>query len=319
VAACRLAVRRALADLHPGEVVLVACSGGADSLALAAASAFEAGKVALQAVAVVIDHRLQHGSAAVAAAAARTCAGLGLTTETVTVTVQPSGAGPEAAARCARYAALEEVASRWGAAVVLLGHTRDDQAEQVLLGLARGSGARSLAGMPARRGLYRRPFLGLSRSQVRCATEDLGLESWQDPANDDLRFTRVRVRSRVLPVLEAELGPGIGEALARTADLLRDDADALDTLADAALSGLPQLSEGIAVADLPDPPALRRRVLRAALAALDCPALAVHLAAVDALVTDWHGQRPVNLPAGVTVARRSGMLVAVPSAHLEEP
>ncbi len=319
VAACRVAVRRALADLDPGTVVLVACSGGADSLSLAAAVAFEAPKVGVQAVAVVIDHRLQEGSDAVAAAAAQNCVGLGLVTETVTVTVRPDGAGLEAAARAARYAALDEVATRRAAAAVLLGHTRDDQAEQVLLGLARGSGARSLAGMPAARGLYRRPLLGLPRDQVRCAATDLGLTAWHDPANDDPRFARARVRARVLPVLEAELGPGVGEALARTAELLRDDADTLDALAAEALAGLPGLDEGIAVADLPSRPALRRRVLRTALAALDCPALAVHLAAVDALVTDWHGQRPVNLPAGVTIGRRSGMLVAVPSDHLEEP
>ena len=188
--------------------------------------------------AVVVDHGLQDGSADVAARGGRRpCAALGLDpVEVVTVTVPPAtGEGLEAAARTARYAALEEAAARLGAAVVLLGHTRDDQAEQVLLGLVRGSGARSLAGMPAARDHLRRPLLGTTREQTRAACEAEGLAWWDDPMNEDPAFTRVRAR-RALADLERDLGPGVAAALARTADLLREDADHLDGLADVAVA-----------------------------------------------------------------------------------
>ena len=147
----------------------------------------------------------------------------------MTVHDQADG-GPEAAARTARYAALQsEAAGRQ--ATIWLGHTLDDQAESVLLGLARGSGPRSLAGMAARTGRLVRPLLGLRRSVTEQACAELDLDPWRDPHNDDPRFARVRVRRTVLPTLEAELGPGVAEALARTAALVRDDADLLDGLA----------------------------------------------------------------------------------------
>ena len=236
VAAVRSAVRRSLADVDPGSVVLVACSGGSDSCALAAATAFEASRAGWTTAAVTVDHGLQPGSDEQAARVAAFLRGLGFDpVEVAAVSVGGPG-GPEAAAREARYAALDDAATRLGAAVVLLGHTRDDQAETVLLGLARGSGARSLSGMPerARRGLYRRPLLGLDRSVTRAACAALDLAVWDDPHNADPAYARVRVRREVLPVLERELGPGISAALARTAELLRDDADALDAWADRA-------------------------------------------------------------------------------------
>ncbi len=235
-AAVRVAVRHVLGDRSPGDLVLVACSGGADSLALAAATAVEAPASGLRAGAVVVDHGLQPGSAEVAARAARTLRSLGLDpVDVVTVEVTSSGDGPEAAARTARYAALDDAADRHGAALVLLGHTRDDQAEQVLLGLARGSGARSLSGMPAARGRVARPLLGVTREQTRASCAAEGLTPWEDPMNEDPRFTRVRARS-ALADLERDLGPGVASALARTASLLRDDADLLDGLADDAVT-----------------------------------------------------------------------------------
>ncbi|GEA88105.1 tRNA lysidine(34) synthetase TilS [Cellulomonas cellasea] len=244
VAAARTAVARALDDVPAGSLVLVACSGGADSLALAAATAFVAerssrgsrGSRALRAGAVVVDHGLQPGSADVAAAAAVTCRVLGLDpVEVVRVDAGGPG-GPEAAARDVRYAALAATAQRLGAAAVLLGHTLDDQAEGVLLGLARGSGARSLAGMAARRDLLRRPFLGLRRADTEAVCAAHGLTPWHDPTNtpapgDRAAPVRSRVRGEALPVLEDVLGPGVAVALARTAALLREDADALDALA----------------------------------------------------------------------------------------
>jgi tRNA(Ile)-lysidine synthase len=241
VAAVRHAVRACLRDLTAGDLVLVACSGGADSLALAAAAAFTAPRLGLRAGGVTVDHRLQPGSGERAAGVAVLLGQLGLDpVRNVAVTVAPAGpaGGPEAAARAARYHALDAAAAECRAAAVLLGHTLDDQAETVLLGLARGSGGRSLAGMPARRGSYRRPLLAVRRSVTSAACAELGLEPWHDPHNADARFARARVRHQALPALEAALGPGVAEALARTASQLRTDAECLDDLAFACLDDL---------------------------------------------------------------------------------
>ncbi|WP_116949348.1 tRNA lysidine(34) synthetase TilS [Jiangella endophytica] len=234
----RRAVRTALADLTDGATVLVACSGGADSLSLAAATAWVAPRAGLRAGAVCVDHGLQTGSAERARSTAALLCGLGLD-PVVTVHVDASRGpdGPEGNARSARYAALTTAAARTGAAAVLLGHTLDDQAETVLLGLARGSGTRSLSGMAERSGPLRRPLLGLRREVVRAALP-AGLTPWEDPHNEDDAYARARVRHRVLPVLEAELGPGVAQALARTAALARADADALDAAAADALASL---------------------------------------------------------------------------------
>jgi tRNA(Ile)-lysidine synthase len=222
----RRAVRECLADLPADSLVLVACSGGPDSVALAAAARAERSRAG----AVVVDHGLRAGSREEAAATASWLVSAGLDPVAVETVEVGSVDGPEASARRARYAALDAAAARLGAAAVLLGHTRDDQAETVLLGLARGSGVRSLAGMPASRGIYRRPLLATPRSVVRAAVPG-SAPVVDDPHNVDDRFARARVRHTVLPVLERELGPGIAEALARTADLARADADLLDALA----------------------------------------------------------------------------------------
>jgi tRNA(Ile)-lysidine synthase len=310
VAEVRNAVRATLAGLPPGDLVLAACSGGQDSLALAAALAFTAPRAGLRAGAVTVDHGLQDGSAGRAAEVAGTLRGLGLDPVlSVAVTVD-GGGGPEAAARTARYAALEKAAADAGAALVLLGHTLDDQAETVLLGLARGSGARSLAGMPRQRGVFARPLLGVRRPVTGAACQALGLHPWSDPHNADRRFARVRVRLDALPALEAALGPGIAEALARTAGRLRDDAEVLEQIAaiERERAGAP-----LAVAALARlPSAVRDRVLRAEALAAGCPAgalTAAHVARVAELVTGWHGQRWVDLPGAVRAARRSGEIV----------
>jgi len=315
VAEVRTAVRACLAGLTAGDLVLVACSGGADSLALAAATAFVAPRLGLRAGAVTVDHGLQPGSAERAAEIAVLLAKLGLDpVRSTAVTVAPAGAsGPENAARVARYGALDAAAAAYGAAAVLLGHTLDDQAETVLLGLARGSGGRSLAGMPARRGRYRRPLLAVRRAATAAACAELGLEPWQDPHNCDFRFTRARVRHQALPALEAALGPGVAEALARTAAQLRADAECLDDLAFAESGQLRQAGSdpaGLDVAWLAAlPAAIRTRVLRDAAVMAGCPpgALAAgHIGQVDALVTAWRGQRWADLPGGVRARRQAG-------------
>jgi tRNA(Ile)-lysidine synthase len=316
VAEVRTAVRTCLADLAAGELVLVACSGGADSLALAAAAAFAAPRMGLRAGGVTVDHGLQAGSAERAAKIAALLAELGLDPVRGTaVTVPPAGAsqGPENAARVARYGALDTAAAESGAAAILLGHTLDDQAETVLLGLARGSGGRSLAGMPARRGRYRRPLLAVRRTATAAACAELGLEPWQDPHNSDFRFTRARVRHQALPALEAALGPGVAEALARTATQLRADAECLDDLAFAESGQLRQGGSDPAGLDVPWlaalPAAIRSRVLRDAAVMAGCPPGALtagHIGQVDALVTAWRGQRWADLPGGLRARRQAG-------------
>lgn len=318
VAAARLAVRVACADLSPGARVLVACSGGADSLALAAATAWEAARAGWQAGAIIVDHGLQADSATVATRVREQCLHLGLDpveVRRVAVVVGGGSGGPEAAARQARYAALEAGAADHGAVAVLLGHTADDQAETALLGLARGSGARSIAGMRPRNGLWRRPILGLRRAQTEAVCSDLGLDPWHDPTNlgrpgDPLRS---RVRADVLPLLESVLGPGLTEALARTADLLRDDDDYLSEMAERVRDEVSVTSAGLDAQALATyPVAIRTRVIRAALLHAGAAAGSLrreHLISVDRLVTHWAGQGPVQVPGRLQVRRQYGTLV----------
>jgi tRNA(Ile)-lysidine synthase len=233
-------------------------------------------------------------------------------TASARVQVAGGGQGPEAAAREARYAVLAEMAAHWGAGVVLLGHTLDDQAETVLLGLARGSGGRALAGMRRRFEVYRRPLLDVTRAQTEAACVAEGVAFWTDPHNTDPRYTRSRVRHRVLPVLEAELGPGVAASLARTADQLREDAEALDELADAAAGRVRGPSGGLEVRLLEElPTAVRRRVLRRAAVDAGSPPSELfrsHVLALDELVTSWRGQRCVALPGHLSGVRVEGEL-----------
>ena len=311
----RRAVRECLADLPPEALVLVACSGGPDSIALAAASRSERPRVG----AVIVDHGLRPESAAEAQRAAGWLREHGLDPVLVAAVQVRGEGGPEAAARRARYDALDAAAARVGADAVLLGHTKDDQAETVLLGLARGSGVRSLAGMPAARGIYRRPLLGVARAVVRAAVPE-GAPLVEDPHNADPRYARARVRHDVLPMLERELGPGVVEALARTARLAREDADALDALA---LEGYAVEGDGSVLVErlVGVAPALVWRRVRAWLIASGVPQeplTADHVWRVSALVTDWHGQGAVRLPSGAEALRDCGRLRVRPAPVHEE-
>ena len=319
IADIRRAVRVAIAGLPAGDLILVALSGGPDSLALAAATAFEAPRAGLRAGAVIVDHGLQPDSADVAGAASAAASALLLEPVLVRRVAVGGAGGPEAAARDARYAALDAARTEVGASRVLLGHTLDDQAETVLLGLGRGSGAASLHGMAPVTGVYLRPLLGIRRAQTIACCADAGLLPWHDPHNADPAFTRVRVRGSVLPVLERELGPGVAEALARTADQLREDSDALDffaaeiveELADHAEAGISLPVAALAL----NPAALRQRLIRLAVRSEFHVSLGrTHTLEVARLVTDWHGQGPLDLP-GIRVERRDGLIVfsATPS------
>ena len=306
----RLAVRSELEDIAAGDSVLVAASGGADSSALAAALLLECKTKSIKVIALIIDHGLQKNSADVTHETKRTLTKIGYENiEIRRVTVEITD-GLEASARRARYQALNDVANSHNAVAVFLGHTKDDQAETVLLGLSRGSGSRSLSGMAARVDRYRRPLLSITRAQTEAACEEAGIKFWQDPHNQSMEFTRVRVREVVLPTMEKEIGPGISDALARSAKLLRDDADALDYLSEEIFSKLEPASLEISKLEL-QPRAIRTRILRKAIYLAGAPQgslSAEHIEPVEALITAWKGQGPISLPGGVTVARISGRL-----------
>jgi len=310
LAAVRAGVRRAVADLEPGATLLVACSGGADSLALLAAAVFEGHKASHRVVGVTVDHGLQEGSAGRAEAVATQMRSLGVDESAVaTVTVDAPGIGPEAAAREARYGVLGELAERFGAELVLLGHTLDDQAETVLLGLARGSGARSLAGMRPQFDRFRRPLLAVSRTDTETACTVDGIEWWTDPHNSDPRFARSRVRTVVLPTLEHELGPGVTAALARTADLLREDAEALDNEAARQLEGV-RAERGLDIGALERlDAAIRHRVVRQASIAAGAIASELtreHVVAVDGILRA--PGKEIQLPGHLTAYREDTLL-----------
>ena len=227
--------------------------------------------------------------------------------------------GPEAAARTARHEALTAVAAKFDAEAILLGHTREDQAETVLLQLARGSGTRSISGMRPVAGLLRRPLLSVPRDVVRTSAHEecaaLGIAPWQDPHNSDSRFARVRLRA-ALEVLHDSLGPGLTAGLARSAELAAEDADALEYWAQRVFSELVRFRDARLELEISDfsrqPLAIRGRVIRRMCIDLGAQAQDVtrlHVLAVDALVSKWHGQGPVSLPGRVVAHREYGRLV----------
>lgn len=306
----RNAVRPFLENLTAGDCALVAVSGGADSLALAYALIKEAPDLAITLIGVTVDHQIQSGSAEQAKKVRTVLKEMGYPEVLIEKVTVEEKSGLEADARTARYAALDAAASAYGVTQIFLGHTRDDQAETVLLGLARGSGTRSLSGMATVNGKYARPFLNITREKTVAACEEAKLSPWNDPHNENEKFTRVKIRNKILPLMESEIGPGIAAALSRSAAILRDDADALDEMAQAVITRIDLKDlDCAALAELPR--AIRSRVLRAAIYSAGAPGGSIsadHLAAVEALVTSWRGQGEVSLPGGVKVSRISGRL-----------
>ena len=303
--AIRSAVRPFLEKLEAGDRIVVAVSGGADSLALAYALSREASKLALQLSAVTIDHQLQDGSNKQAELVVEQMKSIGLDCAIKKVKVEITE-GLEASARKVRYEAFDSLDTE----AIFLGHTHNDQAETVLLGLSRGSGTRSLSGMAEVNGKYIRAFLNITREQTEDACKEIGLIPWNDPHNKDSQFARVRVRTEALPILEKTIGPGISDALVRSAALLRDDADALDQWAEQEILGLAFDDLDCAyLAGLPR--AIRSRIIRRAIYACGAPSGSVsseHVAAIEALICAWNGQGSAHLPGGVKVERFSGRL-----------
>jgi tRNA(Ile)-lysidine synthase len=307
VAALQTAVAEFARRYADGDDWCVALSGGADSLALTAVAAGLRPTTAL-----IVDHRLQRDSARVAGTARDQALQLGCVEAQVLCVEVGTVGGPEAAARTARYRAL---ATARGNRPVLLGHTLDDQAETVLLGLGRGSGARSIAGMRPCDPPWYRPLLGVRRAVTHAACAELALTPWQDPHNVDRRFTRTRLRTEVLPLLEDVLGGGVAEALARTATGLREDTDTLDELAGRALVEV-STGDGLDTGGLAAlPEAIRRRVIRSWLLACGASGLTdKHIRGVDALITAWRGQGGVAVGSPLRsrrliADRRDGVLM----------
>jgi len=308
-------VRRAVREswerngVTPGDQIIVACSGGADSLALAAAAIFEGNRAGIPVGAVIVEHGLQEATKAVADETAKLLTSLGAKPVLIRSVQVGREGGPEAAARTARYRAFDETDARF----VMLAHTLNDQAETVLLGLARGSGNKSLNGMTEVSGKYLRPLLGINRATTEAFCNDSGLKFWVDPHNADKKYSRVRVREEVLPLLERELGPGVIDALGRTAEQLQEDELVLSELACNYFDEFVRIratSIEIPVdAFKAMPLAIRHRVLALALAKMQAPEFArVHILAVDELVDAWHGQKPLTLP-GVRVERNANQIV----------
>ena len=288
--------------------VLFGCSGGADSMALAVALFMES--LNTKVIPIVIDHGLQEGSAQITSQTIERLKQIGFTqVESAKAQVTMTD-GLEASARRARYQLFNQFIETYQPKYFLLAHTLNDQAENVLLGLARGSGARSLSGMAVKNNIFVRPLLKISREVTTAACSEVGIEIWSDPHNEDLRFTRVRVRKNLLPIIEDNLGPGITEALVRSADLLRDDADALDGFAAEYFNQADPFN--LDVKELERlPKAITTRVLRLAIYKAGAPAgslSAEHIAAAQALISDWHGQKEVSLPGNVKLLRNSGRI-----------
>lgn len=313
----RLAVRTSLtSNTKPGQKLLVAVSGGADSLALAAACEFEAKKLGVKIAAAVIDHSLQKGSDKVATQTAKTLVALGFEEVVVKKIAVGKAGGPEAAARSARYTALETIRQKTKSHFIVLGHTSSDQAETVLLGLVRGSGSKSLSGMSEQTGFLLRPLLGIERATTETFCKDSGIKYWSDPQNKDEKFLRVMIRKHVLPFLEKQLGGSVAASLVRTSDQLREDNAYLESQADKSFKKYAKVSgSGISIdakALEKLPAAILNRIIKKALDSFGSESSRTHVLAVSDLVLSWHGQKPLALP-GVRVVRKGNTISFEPN------
>ncbi|MGA0083315.1 MAG: tRNA lysidine(34) synthetase TilS [Candidatus Nanopelagicales bacterium] len=299
------AVNNLLKDFEPADNILVACSGGADSLALAWTSQVVTKRIGLNLIAVIIDHQLIKESSQVAQDAKKKCEDFGIEKVVIKqIEVKDDNDGLEAAARKARYEAFEESVNEFNAKAVLLAHTQDDQAETMLMRLTRGSGAKSLSAMKEVSGKYLRPFLHIRKQVLVDALEKENISYWQDPANTNYKFLRAKVRHELMPKLIEVLGDSAIDSLDRTSGLLKEDNEALESIA---LESYEKLNKELKVQELEKlPTAIRKRVIK--IAALNSgvtpgPFSFEHIEAIDALVTNWHGQGNVDLPGFIQASR----------------
>jgi tRNA(Ile)-lysidine synthase len=315
------AVQNLLKNFDAGDLVLVGCSGGADSLALAWTTLVVGKRLELKTGAVIVDHQLIPESNSVALNAKKQCEELGIQEVIIKkVNVEQNHEGLEAAARIARYEAFENVLHETNAQAILLAHTQDDQAETVLMRLTRGSGAKSLSGMAQVSGKYLRPFLHLRKKLVHDSLDLIGLKAWQDPANTDHQFLRVKVRHELMPKIVEVLGESAISSLDKTSQLLRVDNQALEELAQQFFDSQKDVkTNGLEISELEKlPEAIRTRVLRIFAIASGVhpgPFSFEHIEAIDALVKNWHGQGNVDLPGFIQATRVDGSLRFVASKH----
>ena len=315
------AVQNLLKEFDAGDYVLVGCSGGADSLALVWTTLVVGKRLELKIGAIIVDHQLILESNDVALNAKKQCEDLGIQEVIIKkVNVEHNHEGLEAAARIARYEAFENVLHETNAQAILLAHTQDDQAETVLMRLTRGSGAKSLSGMAQVSGKYLRPFLHLRKKLVHDSLDLIGLKAWQDPANTDHQFLRVKVRHELMPKIVEVLGESAISSLDKTSQLLRLDNQALEELAQQFFKSQKDVkTNGLEISELEKlPEAIRTRVLRIFAIASGVhpgPFSFEHIEAIDALVKNWHGQGNVDLPGFIQATRVDGSLRFVASKH----
>jgi len=315
------AVQNLLKEFDAGDYVLVGCSGGADSLALVWTTLVVGKRLELKVGAIIVDHQLFPESNDVALNAKKQCEELGIQEVIIKkVNVEHNHEGLEAAARIARYEAFENVLHETNAQAILLAHTQDDQAETVLMRLTRGSGAKSLSGMAQVSGKYLRPFLHLRKKLVHDSLDLIGLKAWQDPANTDHQFLRVKVRHELMPKIVEVLGESAISSLDKTSQLLRLDNQALEELAQQFFKSQKDVkTNGLEISELEKlPEAIRTRVLRIFAIASGVhpgPFSFEHIEAIDALVKNWHGQGNVDLPGFIQATRVDGSLRFVASKH----
>ncbi len=304
IADARRAVRECfqLPNLKGSKRVLLAVSGGPDSMALALAAGFELPKIGIELSAAIVNHNLQEASGEIAAQTAERLRGIGIHSVVLEIEVPPGSDGPEAAAREARYCALERHRQEVDADFILLGHNLNDQAETVFLGLTRGSGLRSIAGMATVDEKLVRPFLALEKSLLATACSDSRIEYWEDPHNQDDVYTRVRIR-KLMHTIESELGSGITQGLVRTAQIASEVDEYLSLEAQELISSA-TTAEGYSVLELGAAhPALRNKALRLVCDAHGARSVSsAQVKAIAELITNWHGQKPLSL-SGITVER----------------
>lgn len=313
------AVQNLLKNFDAGDYVLVGCSGGADSLALVWTTSVVGKRLELKVGAIIVDHQLFPESNDVALNAKKQCEELGIQEVIIKkVNVEHNHEGLEAAARIARYEAFENVLHETNAQAILLAHTQDDQAETVLMRLTRGSGAKSLSGMAQVSRKYLRPFLHLRKKLVHDSLDLIGLKAWQDPANTDHQFLRVKVRHELMPKIIEVLGESAISSLDKTSQLLRLDNQALEELAQQFFESQKDVkTNGLEISELEKlPEAIRTRVLRIFAIASGVhpgPFSFEHIEAIDALVKNWHGQGNVDLPGFIQATRVDHSIRFIPS------
>ena len=313
-------------------LVLIACSGGRDSLALTALSVIVCASRGIRCGVVIVDHHLQPHSTEIANTAAKHCLQSGIDEKYVyiqSVNVEDSGEGEESAARNARYQAIIDVAKKQQAAAVLLAHTANDQAETVMMGLKDSAGLEAVAGMKAvtlrQNVLFARPLIKLSREDTTGICEDLGISWWDDPTNgDDISQNeelsenyplRSRVRHTLMPYISRFFNANMVTLLSRGAEIARDDLDYINSQVDEASSQVMEFDKNAKTVRLKADklaqyhPSIRRRIIVRALSELGLRFSSSHVSAVDELCTKWHGQKPFSLPNYYEATRLSRNIV----------